>query len=124
MAKVTPCFENGKIGIARNLINGIGFGSSEFIVIRPMQIIQEYVYFVIQTPTFIDGAIKRLTGTSGLKRVPRAYVEECVISVPPLELQNAFAEKIESIERQKEAITHAITETQKLFDYTMDKYFG
>lgn len=46
------------------------------------------------------------------------------IPVPPLALQQSFAAKIESIEKQKTAISRSITETQKLFDYAMDKYFG
>lgn len=124
MAKVTPCFENGKVGITQNLVNGIGFGSSEFIVIRPVNVIKEYVYFVIQTPIFIDEAVKRLTGTSGLRRVPRTYVEECIISIPPIDLQQQFAEKIENIERQKELITKSIKETEDLFNSRMDYYFN
>lgn len=124
MAKVTPCFENGKVGITQNLVNGIGFGSSEFIVIRPVDVIKEYVYFVIQTPIFIDEAVKRLTGTSGLRRVPRTYVEECIISIPPIDLQKQFAEKIENIERQKELITKSIKETEDLFNSRMDYYFN
>lgn len=124
MAKVTPCFENGKVGITQNLVNGIGFGSSEFIVIRPVNVIKEYVYFVIQTPIFIDEAVKRLTGTSGLRRVPRTYVEECIISIPPIDLQKQFAEKIENIERQKELITKSIKETEDLFNSRMDYYFN
>lgn len=45
LAKITPCFENGKLGIARNLTNGIGFGSSEFIVFRPSEeIISDYLW--------------------------------------------------------------------------------
>ena len=47
-----------------------------------------------------------------------------LILLPPIDLQNQFAEKIEKIEKQKEAINKSIEETQKLFDYTMDKYFG
>ena len=46
------------------------------------------------------------------------------IPIPPLSLQQSFAAKIESIEKQKAAISQSIAETQKLFDYTMDKYFG
>ena len=46
------------------------------------------------------------------------------IAWPPIDLQNQFAEKIEKIEKQKEAINKSIEETQKLFDFTMDKYFG
>ena len=44
--------------------------------------------------------------------------------IPPLSLQQSFADKINAIEQQKAAITQSIAETQKLFDYTMDKYFG
>lgn len=51
-------------------------------------------------------------------------LESPIIYIPPIELQNEFAEKIENIEKQKEAVTRSIAETQKLFDYTMDKYFG
>ena len=51
-------------------------------------------------------------------------VRNIKIILPPLPLQQSFASKIESIEKQKAAITQSIAETQKLFDYTMDKYFG
>ena len=51
-------------------------------------------------------------------------LKNIVVEVPPLPLQQSFASKIESIEKQKAAISQSIAETQKLFDYTMDKYFG
>ena len=126
MAKVTPCFENGKIGIATELQNGVGYGSSEFIVIRANQadVLKEYIYFVVQDPTFIDRATAQLTGTSGLRRVPRTFVESCVISIPPLALQQEFASKIEAIEKQKELIKQSIAETETLFNSRMDYYFN
>ena len=68
--------------------------------------------------------IKALGRGATFKEVSKQAIANYKIPVPPLELQNAFAEKIENIERQKEVIARAITETQKLFDYTMDKYFG
>lgn len=126
MAKVTPCFENGKIGIASNLMNGIGYGSSEFIVIRAnnIDVIKEYPYFVIQNTSFIENACAQLTGTSGLRRVPRQYVENCNISIPPLPLQRQFATKIEAIEKQKELIKQSISETETLFNARMQEHFG
>ena len=126
MAKVTPCFENGKIGIASNLMNGIGYGSSEFIVIRAnnIDVIKEYPYFVIQNTSFIENACAQLTGTSGLRRVPRQYVENCNISIPPLPLQHQFATKIEAIEKQKELIKQSISETETLFNARMQEHFG
>lgn len=59
-----------------------------------------------------------------IKHLVQTSLYSIPIPVPPLPLQNEFAEKIEAIEKQKEAIIKSIDETQKLFDYTMDKYFG
>lgn len=56
--------------------------------------------------------------------LPKNIVEGLPIIIPPLSLQHSFAAKIESIEKQKAAINKSIAESQKLFDYTMDKYFG
>ena len=59
-----------------------------------------------------------------LKQINMKDVRDIPFVVPPLSLQQEFAEKIEKVERQKTAINQSIAETQKLFDYTMDKYFG
>ena len=126
MAKVTPCFENGKLGIATNLHNGVGYGSSEFIVIRAnnVDVIKEDIYFVTMDSLFIEKACAQLTGTSGLRRVPRQYVENCNITLPPLVLQQQFASKIKAIEKQKELIKQSIQETETLFNSRMDYYFN
>ena len=57
-------------------------------------------------------------------QVPITKQKEMLFITPPISLQQSFAAKIESIEKQKSAISKSIEETQKLFDYTMDKYFG
>ena len=125
LAKVSPCFENGKIGIAQNLINGIGFGSSEYIVFRlDTSVLKEYLYFFLQDATFVEEATKNLTGTSGLRRVPKSFVENRIIGIPPLTLQQEFADKIEAIEKQKELIKESIKETETLFNARMDYYFN
>lgn len=125
-AKVTPCFENGKAGIPVNLINNIGFGSSELFVLRPnFQIInREYIYSFIQTNHFVSEAIKKLSGTSGLRRVPRTVVENFQIPVPPLELQEKFAARMEEIEAQKKIVESTIAELQTLLDSRMDYWFN
>ncbi len=51
-------------------------------------------------------------------------VEECPIILPPMQMQKEYSDKVQYIESQKESINRSITESQKLFDYTMDKYFG
>ena len=125
LAKVTPCFENGKVGIASNLRNGIGFGSSEFFVIRPIKgIVKEVIYFLAQTQHFVSEASKQLTGTSGLRRVPRSFIENLSIAIPPMGLQEAFAERIKVIEKEKITIGKSIQSAQMLLDSMMDAYFG
>jgi type I restriction enzyme M protein len=100
LAKVTPCFENGKAGIARGLINGIGFGSSEFYVLRSNgQVMPEWIYFCVMHPLFRDAAIDQMTGTGGLQRVPRDYVENFQIPLPPLEVQKEIVSEIEGYQK-------------------------
>ncbi|MEI7820184.1 MAG: N-6 DNA methylase [Verrucomicrobiota bacterium] len=100
LAKVTPCFENGKAGIARGLINGIGFGSSEFYVLRSSgQVMPEWVYFCVMHPLFRDAAVAQMTGTGGLQRVPRDYVENFQIPLPPLEVQKEIVAEIEGYQK-------------------------
>ena len=100
LAKVTPCFENGKGGVCRNLINGIGFGSSEYFVLRPSdKVLSTWVYVFVTTDKFRKQGVLRMTGTGGLQRVPKDFVESYEIPVPPLEIQQSIVERIES-ERQ------------------------
>ena len=100
LAKVTPCFENGKAGIARGLLNGIGFGSSEFYVLRSNgQVLPEWIYFCVMHPIFRDAAIAQMTGTGGLQRVPRDYVENFEIPVPPVEMQKEIVAEIEGYQK-------------------------
>ena len=97
IAKVTPCFENGKAGIARNLVNGLGFGSSEFYVIRAdkQQVLPEWMYLHVATPSFRAHGANRMTGTGGLQRVPRDVLAEWRIPVPPsLDEQQALVDEV------------------------------
>ena len=100
LAKVTPCFENGKAGIARGLLNGLGFGSSEFYVLRPGQVVlPEWIYFSVTHPLFRNTAIAQMTGTGGLQRVPRNYVEDFKIPLPPLDVQKEIVAEIEGYQK-------------------------
>lgn len=82
-----------------------------------------FVYFQFLTNA-IQQYIAEYTKGIALKQINMKDVREIPFIVPPLSLQQSFATKIESIEKQKAAITQSIAETQRLFDYTMDKYFG
>ena len=96
VARVTPCFENGKAGLARGLCNGIGFGSSEFYVMRPTRaVLPEWVFLCIATPEFRSYAIPQMTGTGGLQRVPRSTLENYRIPLPDLATQQQIITEVQ-----------------------------
>lgn len=110
LAKITPCFENGKAGIARNLINGIGFGSTEYIVIRANTelVYPEWIFYHINSRAFIDGGKSFMTGTAGQQRIDINYVKQYPIPVPSLDEQKRLLSEIHReqslIEPSKEII--------------------
>ena len=85
LAKITPCFENGKLGIARNLKNGVGFGSSEYIVFRGAETLHnQFLYYFLSRETFREEGAKWMTGAVGHKRVAKDFIENTIIPLPPL----------------------------------------
>ncbi|WP_282127006.1 N-6 DNA methylase [Marinifilum flexuosum] len=100
LAKVTPCFENGKAGLAKDLVNTIGFGSSEFYVLRSNQLIlPELLYYFVTSDNFKNEAIKQMTGTGGLKRVPKSFLSSYEVPVPPLNIQEEIIEEIQAYQK-------------------------
>ena len=100
VAKVTPCLENGKGGIARNLENGIGFATSEVYVLRPNDLIlPEFLYLTAGTSRFREWAAPQMTGTGGLQRVPKSVMASWQIPLPSMEAQMAIVEEIEGYQR-------------------------
>jgi type I restriction enzyme S subunit len=82
MAKVTPCFENGNIAIANNLINGVAFGSTEINVFRTNERYIYFVYYQMQENHFVRYGSNHMTGVAGLKRVPTSYFINYRICIP------------------------------------------
>lgn len=114
LAKITPCFENGKAGIARSLKNGIGFGSTEYIVIRANTdiVYPEWIFYHINTPEFINGGRAHMTGTAGQQRIDINYVKQYQIPVPSLEEQRTI---LDSIDAEKKHIASS-QELIKIFE--------
>jgi len=114
-AKITPCMENGKGGVAKSLKNNIGFGTTEIHVLRPISNItnSQWIYHLTKLPLFRKDAEIHMTGSAGQKRVPTTYLANFKIKVPPIELQNKFAERIEKIEKLKFTIMTIILNTYK-----------
>lgn len=105
-AKITPCMENGKGGIAVDLVNGAGFGSTEFHVLRPIEGVSDpyWLYIITMFPKFRIDAEKVMTGSGGQRRVPISYPNEYVISLPPIDLQKQFAAFVHQTDKSKFAI--------------------
>ena len=95
-AKVTPCFENGKAGIAIDLKNKIGFGSSEFFVLRANEKVTPiWLYLNIKSLKFSIEGKSQMSGTSGLQRIPKEFVTTFPIPLPSLEDQQNIVKAIE-----------------------------
>lgn len=107
-AKITPCMENGKMAVVPKLSNGLGFGSTEFHVLRPHQGIDpRYVYYFVSSQGFRREAAHRMTGAVGQKRVPKSFLEEATIPVPHFDDQQRIVAEIEKqFSRLDEAVAN------------------
>lgn len=109
-AKITPCMENGKGAVAEGLSNGIGAGSTEFHVLRPIpQKSNPYwLYIITMFEVFRINARKVMTGTGGQLRVPISYLKDYPITLPPIELQNEFEKFYRQSDKSKFELKQAI----------------
>lgn len=96
LAKVTPCFENGNIAIAKNLKNGIGFGTSEIFVIRSSGTNVKFIFYYLQGEHFRQRAIATMTGAGGLKRISPTFMKNETAVIPPLDEQQRIADYLDA----------------------------
>jgi type I restriction enzyme S subunit len=88
VAKVTPCFENRKSAVAKNLTNEVAFGTTEITVLRPNErITAEYLRYVVSSERFIAQGTGSMTGSGGLKRVPDNFIRNYKIALPSISQQ-------------------------------------
>ena len=92
-ARITPCMENGKICQVRNLENGIGFGSTEFHILRGKEGVSDsdFVYYLSRWDEVRDHAEHNMEGSSGRQRVPKQAFDNLYLSLPPLPTQHRIA---------------------------------
>lgn len=97
-AKITPSMENGKAAIARDLINGRGFGSTEFHVLTPKDgVLVEWLFYFVRQEKFRQDAKAKFAGTAGQLRVPKSFLENYDVPLAPFREQKRVVEKIEEL---------------------------
>ncbi|KUR75652.1 restriction endonuclease subunit S [Novosphingobium sp. FSW06-99] len=97
-AKITPCMENGKAAIARNLSNGMACGSTEFYVFRPAEgVSADYLWRFLRQPSFRAEAEMHMSGAVGQRRVPRDHLERHSIPLPPTAEQHRVVAKLDTL---------------------------
>ena len=86
--KITPCMENGKGAIASDLVNNVGFGSTEYFVLRPKPgVSSEFVFQVTRLPSFREIAVRYMSGSAGQQRVQKDIFFTHPIALPPMREQ-------------------------------------
>lgn len=108
LAKITPCYENGKAGVMKGLKNGFGFGTTEFMVLRPSnKILADYLYYVVFSDKFRKMGEVEMRGTAGQKRVTSSFVMNYELSIPDIKTQ--------------EKIVLELNKKMKMFDVAIAK---
>jgi len=132
-AKITPCMENGKGAIVSNLINGYGAGSTEFIVLRPNEmVLSKWIYYFLSQKSFRLYCQQNMTGSAGQKRVPAKFLANCEMRVPNIEEQKHLISKIEElfseldngVETLKKTKQQLAVYRQAVFNSVIDSYPG
>ena len=97
LAKITPCFQNGKSTVFRNLTGGLGSGTTELHIVRPLFVDPNFVVLFLKSPHFIETGISKMTGTAGQKRVPTEYFAHSPFPLPPLAEQHRIVAKVDEL---------------------------
>ncbi|WP_219322634.1 restriction endonuclease subunit S [Methylovirgula sp. HY1] len=120
LAKITPCFENGKATRTGSLKNEVGFGSTEFHVFRASEdALPDYIFHAVWNPAFRSAGSMNMTGSAGQKRVPVDFLKRFEIPLPPLDEQRRIAailDKADALRRKrKRALDLLDSLTQSIF---------
>lgn len=125
LAKITPCFENGKLGIAEGLTNRTGFGSSEFMVFRPDKSVdKEWLYYFLSRESFRGEGASRMSGAVGHKRVAIEFIESYPIPIPSVQEQQRIVaildEAFEVIATAKANAEMNLQKAEELFESQLE----
>ena len=119
VAKITPCFENGKGALIRGMAGGVGFGTTELHVLKPGPDLDgRYLYYVTVDPRFRKLGEAWMFGAAGQQRVPEDFVRDYRIAVPPLSQQRAIADYLD---RETARLDALVAEHRRLLDLLDEK---
>ena len=109
IAKISPCFENRKSVILKNLKNGYGAGTTELYILRPSKaVISEYILWLVKSDNFINTGVGNFSGVVGQQRLARDIVEDFSVPLPPLAEQRRIVTKIENLFNQLDSIQNEL----------------
>lgn len=122
-ARITPCMQNGKSAIVNNLENGLGCGSTEYHVIRTnnSEIYLEYIYHLLRLKPVLNIAMSYFTGSAGQQRVPKAFLEELIIPVPPYSIQKTISLEITNIKNRRKQMKNDAMQLKRLAEEEFEK---
>ena len=129
-AKITPSMQNGKSAVARGLLDGLGFGSTEFHVLRPgPRVTADWVHRFVRRWSFRQEAKEHFRGAVGQQRVPREFLEEHLIPVPPtIEVQNRIVARVEALlvdAKEARALLETMRhDTDRVMDAVLEEVFA
>lgn len=111
-AKITPCMQNGKSVLVSGLTNSVGFGSTEFHVIRATEkALNGYLWALLSMPRLLYAAQAAFTGSSGHQRVPASFLETLEVPLPPLDVQHRLVAKLNAARAERD---RALAEAERL----------
>ena len=119
VAKITPCFENGKGALVRGTLGGVGFGTTELYVLTPVSDLNgRFLYFITVSAPFRQLGAASMTGAAGQKRVPEEFVRDYRIPIPPLPQQRAIADYLD---RETARLDALVAAKERVLDLLAEK---
>ncbi|MBA3921782.1 MAG: restriction endonuclease subunit S [Nostocaceae cyanobacterium] len=124
-AKITPYMENGKAALAKNLINSLGFCSTDFHILRPNKyVLSEYIYYFVRQESFRNSAKQSMRGDMGQQRVPEDFIKNYHLPLPPPSEQRCIVEVLDQADALRKMRAEADAKAERVLPALFIKMFG
>jgi type I restriction enzyme S subunit len=124
-AKITPCMQNGKSAIAAGLVGGVGYGSTEFHVLRATQdVTPEYLYALVRLDGFRNQAMSAFTGSAGQQRVPADFLRNFRLPIPPQAEVEKFSKILRGVMAMQVEAEKAAVKLENQFGVLLQRAFS